>query len=103
MTKYEHIRAINILAEDLAWQSSIAIKNETYIPHFDAAAEATAVAIAEYLNARQDQRDAELEAMTERREDEVDKWHRRMQEESRERSGMFHYDEEMPLEQAFEG
>jgi hypothetical protein len=36
-----------------------------------------------------------MEAMTERGQDAA--------EEARGRSGKFHYDEEMPLEQAFEG
>jgi hypothetical protein len=67
----------------------------SHIPHFEAAAEACALAIAEYLQARQDQRDKEMEAMTERGQDAA--------EEARGRSGKFHYDEEMPLDEAFEG
>jgi hypothetical protein len=95
MTTEQHIAEINILAEDLAWQSSIAIKNELHIPFFDAAAEACALAISEYLQAQQDQRDAEMERMVERGQDAA--------QEARGRSGKFHYDEEMPLKEAFEG
>jgi len=95
MTTEQHIAEINILAEDLAIQSSIAVDIRIHIPHFEAAAEATALAISKYLNARQQQRDREMEAMTERGQDAA--------QEASGRSGKFHYDEDMPLEQAFEG
>jgi hypothetical protein len=95
MKKPEHIKIIENHARELEWQAYMAQGSEASTPHFDAAAEACALAISEYLNARQDQRDAEMEAMTERGQDAA--------EEARGRSGKFHYDEEMPLEQAFEG
>ena len=95
MTTKEHIKTLHIYALDLEWAANIAKDNESHIPHFDAAAEACALAIAGYLQARQDQRDAEMERMVERGQDAA--------EDARGRSGKFHYDEEMPLEEAFEG
>ena len=95
MTTEQHIAEINILAEDLAWQSSIALKNESHTPFFDEAAKACALAISEYLNARQDQRDAEMERMVERGQDAA--------EDARGRSGKFYADEELNVLDAFEG
>jgi len=90
-----HISTIRGHALDLERLARLTQMSVPYTPHFDAAAEACALAIAEYLQARQDQRDAEMERMVERGQDAA--------EEARGRSGKFHYDEDMPLEQAFEG
>ena len=95
MTTEQHIERIRKHAAKLEWVAFNTQKNWINTPHFDAAAEATALAISEYLNARQEQRDREMERMVERGQDAA--------QEARGRSGKFHYDEEMPLEQAFEG
>jgi len=95
MSLTHHISNIRGYALDLEFAARASQVNTAAIPDFDAAAEACALAISEYLQARQDQRDAEMERMVERGQDAA--------EEARGRSGKFHYDEDMPLEQAFEG
>jgi uncharacterized protein (DUF608 family) len=95
MTTKEHIKTIEKAATNVSWDANMALCSDTYITSFDEAAEACALAISEYLNARQQQRDAEMERMVERGQDAA--------QEARGRSGKFHYDEEMPLEHAFEG
>jgi hypothetical protein len=95
MTTEQHIHKILNSTKPLFLKAALWISLPQYIPRFDAAAEACALAIADYLQARQDQRDAEMERMVDRGQDAA--------EEARGRSGKFHYDEEMPLEQAFEG
>ena len=95
MSLTHHISTIRGHALDLEFTARAAQVSTAAIPHFDEAAEACALAIADYLQARQDQRDAEMERMVERGQD--------ASEEARGHSGKFNYDEEMPLEQAFEG
>jgi hypothetical protein len=95
MTTEQHIYNILKSTKALFSEAHLSLNLPSHIPHFDAAAEATALAISEYLNARQDQLDAEMERMVERGQDAA--------QEARGRSGKFCYDEEMPLEKAFEG
>jgi hypothetical protein len=90
------IEKIRYAAAELHYLANGALKFPLLLTDkFDEAAEACALAIAEYLQARQEQRDAEMERMVERGQDAA--------EDARGRSGKFHYDEEMPLDEAFEG
>ena len=93
--KQNYINAIRDNSAALTMSAILYKTSQLDIAHLDESAEAAALAISEYLQARQDQRDAEMERMVERGQDAA--------QEARGRSGKFHYDEEMPLEQAFEG
>jgi hypothetical protein len=95
MTTEQHIYNILKSTKALFAEAHLSLNLPSHIPHFDAAAEATALAISEYLNARQDQRDAEMEAMTEQGQDAA--------EDAHGRSGKFYADEELNVLDAFEG
>ena len=95
MTTEHHIYNILSSTKALFAEARSSLILSSHIPHFDEAAEATALAISEYLQARQDQRDAEMEAMTERGQDAA--------QEARGRSGKFYADDELNVLDAFEG